>query len=165
MLNMSISMAKSNFFDRSAVITRMKKATMRNLSKFGAYVRTRARTSLRYRDKPSMPGQPPHAHKTMRRTKTSKKGKVSTQSVSPLRDFLFFAADQSRTSVVIGPARLSGRLGDAPSALEYGGSSVVRAPGGGTRTVQIAARPFMRPAFEDTKDKLPEIWRNSLQGG
>lgn len=162
-MNFTVKAAMGNFFDRSAVIKRTDAAIRKNLSKYGAFVRTRARSSLRYRDKTSTPGAPPSLHKTMFRMKTSKKGVTKKQSVSPLREFLFFAYDDSRKSVVIGPSKLSGKIGSAPQALEYGGVSIVRAPGGGTRTVQIRARPFMRPAAEATNRELPSIWQNSIK--
>lgn len=162
-MKFTMSMAKGNFFDRARVIQAMDRAARRNLSKFGAFVRTRARTSLRYRNKPSSAGSPPHVHKTLTRTKTSKKGKVSKQSVSPLRDFLFFAYDGSRKSVVIGPVKLNDRQGSVPEVLEHGGSSVIRDSLGRQRSVVIAARPFMRPALDATRKELPSIWRDSIQ--
>lgn len=54
--------AKGNFFDRKAVLAAVDKATLRVLSKFGAFVRRRAKSSIRKRKKASPPGQPPSSH-------------------------------------------------------------------------------------------------------
>ncbi len=164
MPQLSVQAMKSNFFDRDKVTRAMSNAAKRNLSKFGAYVRTDAQRSLRYRDKPSGPGEPPSAHKTMSRTKTNKKGVTKTQSVSPLREFIFFAYDETRKSVVIGPAKLNAKFGNAPHALEYGGESIVRS-GSGVQSVFIRPRPFMRPALGRTATKLKSIWENSIKKG
>lgn len=163
MLGMSFQAAKRSFFDRDKVIKAMDRKTRAVLFRFGAYTRTRARTSLKYRDGPSVPGRVPHIHKSMRRAKTSKKtGETKIQLVSPLREFTFFAYDDSAKSVVIGPARLGDKIGDGSAlpALEYGGASEVRdSKTGGTRQVQIQARPWIGPAFEaEKKASLPKLW-------
>jgi hypothetical protein len=127
----SVESFKGAFFDREAVIKLMDKATHKALSKFGAYVRQRARTSLRYRDATSPPGHPPSAHKTMTRVKTNKKGVTSKQAASPLRDFTFFAYDRAAKVVYIGPAKtnqqnargLNGQT--VPEVIEYGGSETI----------------------------------------
>lgn len=163
MLNFSVKVAKSNFFDRAAVQSRADAATLKNLSRWGAYTRTNAQRLLRYRERPSEPGKPPSLHRTMARRRTNRRtGKVTVQGVSPLREFLFFAHDAGTKSVVAGPARLSGKLGDAPAALEHGGESEVRA-GAGTRRVTIRPRPFMAPAEARTRSEIPGIWRDSIK--
>lgn len=163
--------AKDNFFyDKGGALRlAIDAAAAKGLSRWGAYVRTDARTSLRYRDRPSEPGQPPSAHKTMQRAKTSKKGVTRVQGVSPLREFLFFAYDAPAKSVVVGPVLLSGKLGNAPQTLEYGGQSTVRStvwenhkPVVSARTVNIPARPFMRPAAARTNKRLGEIFAGSV---
>lgn len=162
MLGMSFEAATRNFFDREKVLKAMDRKTRQVLSRFGAFTRQRARTSLRYAKSPSSPGRPPHIHKSLRRTKTNKKGEQKVQMVSPLRDFTFFAYDDSQKAVVIGPAKLGDKIGDGAAlpALEYGGRSEVRdAKTGGTREVTIQARPWMGPAFEaEKKASLPKLW-------
>lgn len=157
MLNFKVNLAKQFFFDRAAVKNAVDKATLRNHSKFGAFTRRNARDLLKYRKSPSRPGQPPTVHRTMSR-KTSK-GKV--QSVSPLKEFIFFALDTGSRSVVIGPARLN-KPGDAPHALEYGGASTVSV-NGKTVSINVRARPYMRPSFLKAVRDLPDIWKNSIQ--
>jgi len=58
------------------------------LSKFWAFVRQRARTSIRKRKGTSQPGSPPYSH------------------VGLLRKFILFAYEPARQSVVIGPVLL-----------------------------------------------------------
>jgi hypothetical protein len=165
-LGFKVDAAKGFFFDRERVMKAADAATRRNLSRFGAFVRTRARTSIKYGKKSSAPGSPPHGHRTLSRTKTNRAGQVKKQSVSPLREFLFFVFDPSARSVVIGPARLNGVLGDAPHALEHGGESAVATGrrGAPTRRVVVRARPFMRPAFAAELPGLDKLWKDSVRG-
>lgn len=133
------------FFDQRAVRRRLDKATRRVLSRFGAFVRRTARSSIRKRKRASRPGQPPSSHTGL------------------LKRFIFFGYDRGRDSVVIGPQRLGQRgRGQAPSLLEYGG--VARLQRGGKRQrARVASRPYMGPAFEKEKPKLPAMWRNSVR--
>ena len=140
---MSFQAMKSGFFDRERVMRSMDAATRRVFTRFGGRVRTRARRSIRKRKGISPPGQPPHSH------------------VGLLRDFIFFAYDPWQRSVVIGPVllRLSSKV---PSLLEYGGV-VVRRTKKRTRRLRYRPRPYMRPAFEQEKPRLPDLWRDSVR--
>ena len=139
---------KAMFFDRAAVTGAVDKATRKVLSKFGAFVRTGARHSLRRRKGTSDPGKPPSSH------------------VGLLKKFILFGYERQRRSVVIGPMRLNQKVGDAPEALEYGGVATVVE---GTRRkrrrrrIRIKARPFMGPAFERVQPKLPAMWADSVR--
>lgn len=56
----------------------------------------------------------------------------------------------------------------APNVLEYGGPATVMRRRRGqreSRTVKIAARPYMGPALERERSKLPLLWRNSIRRG
>ena len=104
----------------------------------------------------------------------------AAEARSPLRRFIWYAFNPSTRSVMIGPVRLTRtraqRVGNAPEALEYGGASVhagvvywTTGPRGGAHRhkgdvrVNIRPHPFMRPAFEKTRDKdLDKLWRNSI---
>ena len=139
---------KQMFFDSKAVTSAADRATRRVLSRFGAYVRTTARHSIRKRRATSRPGKPPSSHTGL------------------LRRFIYFGYDRGRKSVVIGPQRLNRKAGDAPAALEHGGVSTIveglrhRRK---KRRVRIAARPFMGPSFAKEKPKLPSMWLNSVR--
>lgn len=135
---------KRMFFDRQAVISKVDAATRRVLSKFGAFVRRSAKSSIRKRKKPAPPGQPPSSHTGL------------------LKKFIFFGYDADRRSVVIGPTRLNQKgRGEAPPLLEYGGKTTLKR-GGKKRRVTYQARPYMGPAFEKEKPQLPAMWRGSI---
>lgn len=175
MIGVSFRINKAMFFfdqagrARSAVIRRMDIATRRVLSKFGAFVRTRARGSMRRRNSYSQPGEPPHAH------------------IGHLKHFLEFGYDPNRRSVVIGPEGWPDRETDktVPELMEYGGTVHTRRmrlvrtkearrdsrgrfkafkyrqiPSG--TTVHYEPRPFMWPAYEHEEPKLEQMWRNAV---
>ena len=133
------------FFDKKAVTRRVDRTTRRVLSRFGAFVRRTARSSIRKRKRTSEPGKPPSSHTGL------------------LKKFIFFGYDPRRDSVVIGPVRLSQKgRGEAPSLLEYGGNTRVEHRGQRKRA-RVRARPFMGPAFEQEQPKLPAMWRDSIK--
>ena len=84
-----------------------------------------------------------------------------------MKRFIFFAYEPRRRSVIIGPVRLNQKIGDAPAALEHGGRSQVasgsRRRKRRVRTVTIRPRPYMGPAFEAERPKLPAMWANSVK--
>ena len=137
------------FFDRPKVFRKVDSATRRVLSRFGAFVRRTARSSIRKRKKISQLGRPPSSHTGL------------------LKRFIFFGYEPKRRSVVIGPARLKQKIGDAPESLEYGGTSTIvegfRRRRRRKRRIRITARPFMGPAFEKEKPQLPAMWRSSVK--
>jgi len=135
---------KELFFDRKAVTRKVDADTRRVLSKFGAFVRRTARSSIRKRKGASQPGSPPSSHTGL------------------LKKFIWFGYDPGSRSVVIGPARLSqnGR-GKAPSLLEYGGRTTLQRNGKRVRA-NFRGRPYMGPAFEKEQPKLPAMWAGSI---
>ena len=148
MFGMEMKDMKAGFFDRAPIIQAVDKATRQVLSKFGAFVRTAARSSIRKRKRISDPNQPPSSHMGL------------------LKQFIYFAYEPGSQNVVIGPVRLGSKSGEAPASLEYGGPNTVTTVRRGKKTtnrVQIAARPFMHPAFEQEKAKLPALWANSVR--
>ncbi len=148
MFGLKLNEAKSMFFDSRKVLSSTDKTKRRILSKFGAYVRRTARSSIRKRKKVSPPGKPP------------------TNRTGFLKRFIYFGYDTAHQSVVIGPVRLNSKVGDAPQALELGGKSTVVSGLKKKRkkkTISIAARPFIRPAMEKELPKLPQMWRGSIK--
>jgi hypothetical protein len=183
----TVSLAiKEYFFDRAAVQNAVARGNLRALSKAGAYVRTRARTSLRRRKKPAAPGQPPSVH--------------SRDSFATLKNILF-GLEPQRQAVLIGPVGLGGASrnsavvpdGTVPNVLEFGGQVSVleeqlsyydhgqkvtrwrqtnpqgRQVRGRTlphrrRRVRVASRPFMGPALEAETQHIPDAWAGSVKG-
>lgn len=102
MIGMTIDQAKGAFFDTEAVTKQMDRQTRKGLSRFGAFVRRRARSSIRKRKRGSAPGEPP------------------TSRTGHLRRHIYFAYDEREASVVVGAAQFAGGS-DAPEVLEVGG--------------------------------------------
>jgi hypothetical protein len=165
------------FFDSPRVLAGVDRARRRVLSRFGAFLRTAARSSIRKRKGASAPGKPPSSHTGI------------------LRRFLFFAWDPFARSVVVGPAAVNQVFfggdgkplagGTVPEVLERGGSIHVlewlrRGQWSRVdlrrrrriasenyptrlRRVSIAARPYMGPALEQERPRLAELWRDSVK--
>lgn len=148
MIGFKLEAAKANFLDRKKVTDAVGKAERRNLSKFGAFVRQRVRTSIRKSKGTSSPGGPPHAHLS---------GPFS------LRGSILFAWDGGNRSVVIGPTLFSGSdPNNTPPALLERGGDVVRKKGNKFSRLHYRPRPFMGPAFKKEKANLPAIWNDSV---
>lgn len=165
---------KELFFDKQIVRDRMSKANRRALSKAGAFIRRRARSSLRRLKKPSAPGQPPSVH--------------TSDRVATLKNILF-AYEPESDSLVVGPVKLNQKsflgpiLGSStvPQVHEFGSTIKVRETKVGNRwrmgakrgkpnqpvrvrSAQYPARPFMGPALEAEKDHIPDAWSGSVGG-
>ncbi len=143
MIAVTIDQAKGMFFDRKAVTSAVDRAERRVLSRFGAFVRRGARSSIRKRKRASEPGMPPSSHTGL------------------LKRNIFFLYEPQQSGVVIGPTLL-GKGTDAPRLLEHGGSATRRKRKRRVR-VTYQPRPFMGPAFEQEKPKLPKMWRDSVR--
>ena len=145
MFDLRLKEAKAGFFDRQLVMAATSRAERQVLSRFGAFVRQRARTSIRSRRAISAPGLPPSSH------------------VGLLKQFILFAYDPAHASVVIGPVRLNAKTsGDAPRLLEYGGSAL-RTRQGKLVRCQYRPRPFMAPSLAAEIGRLPPLWRDSIR--
>lgn len=142
MITMTMPQFKAGFFDRAKVINAVSKAERKVLSKTGAFVRQRARTSIRKRKGISKPGSPPFSH------------------VGLLRRGILFAWDDASRTVVIGPALLR-PTSRVPHVLEYGGTSLIESFGK-RKPAKVRARPFMGPALQAELSQMPEAWRNSV---
>lgn len=177
-ISFTVNEFKGLFFDSKAVTSRLDRGNRKALSKFGAFTRRRAKSSIRTRKNAvSKPGNPPY----------SKTGK--------LKKLTFFAYDPQAQSVVIGPARIpSPQQPNVPETLEYGGTQRLRllrivegqidgekrdtrgrflkkgsvkyrmSKSGKPVRVQYKARPWMGPAFEAEKAaSLPDLWKDSVK--
>lgn len=179
----SLESTKNWFFDSPKVLAAVEKAERGVLSRQGAFIRRRAKSSIRKRKAASQPGNPPSSHTGL------------------LRDYIFFAFDPVTRSVVIGPTKTNqvsftqdkaghwrSTTGTGAAALEYGGSitrlEVLRKWAGGEeewvradlrsarriqylkkrmRTIHMAARPYMRPAESAERSKFAPMFRNTVR--
>lgn len=158
MIGFGVDQAKTLFFDSKAVLSQTTKKERAALSKSGADVRKAAQKSILMGEGASPAGHPPHGHATGIRVRVSKKtGKKKIQKVSPLREHIYFVYEPATRSVIVGPVKLSGKLGDAPHALEFGGQSVINVFGK-PKSVTISPHPFMGPALESQSPKAAGYW-------
>jgi hypothetical protein len=137
MVAVKFNVGKIVFFDR-AVAKSISPRTRRALSKFGAFTRTRARSSIRNGRKTSRPGRPP------------------TNRTGTLRRGIMFGLDTQRETVVIGPKLFAGKKRGILEGLETGGTTP-RADG--TRQ-RVDARPFMLPAYKAELPNAPKLWKS-----
>lgn len=180
-----IARAKDWFFDRKAVLDRVGRARVKSLSRFGAFVRTRARSLIRTRKRVSRPGEPPSSH------------------TGVLKRFIYFVYDPVRKTVVVGPAKTNQLFhrggtpgavpgaqfegltrGPIPGVLERGGvAGKVEVFKAGrwqradlrsrrrlaglplrTRWYKVAARPYMVPALLSVRRQFVRQFRGSMGG-
>ncbi len=140
---------KNNFFDRVKVIDYFGaagKKSLAALSRFGAYLRRVARNSLkRIADprKSADAGRPPYIH-TDDETITLKN--------------IQFAYDFSSQSMLVGSVLTNSSKArgsqTVPNLLEAGGTT----KDANGRPITIAPHPWMGPALERSRSKLPEQW-------
>jgi hypothetical protein len=121
-------------FDGKKVMNVTKRANITNLGHAGAAIRLTARRSIRKSKKASAPGKPPH----------TRKGRI--------RNAIKYAVTPGKQSVVIGPDYEV--AADSGSAHEFGGRY---------RRETYDKRPFMGPALEKNKDRLPPMWGGSVK--
>ena len=120
--------------DVKKVLRKVQQANIVSLGHAGATVRLTARRSIRRRKKAAPPGRPPHTRRGL------------------LRQAIRYAVEKEQQRVVIGPEHAI--AGTSGAAHEFGGVY----KGG-----RYAPRPFMRPAMEKIKDRLPRKWANSVR--
>jgi len=140
---LNFKVAAKSFFTSKEVISALDKATRKVLSKFGAFVMTTARQSIRKRGPQdvSPPYHPPFSH-----TGVLKRG-------------ILFGYDILRHSVVIGPILAETKRTGTPPRLEYGGTAM----GEGWRPSTYRPRPYMNPALDKNLPVLPAMWHNSIK--
>lgn len=156
----------------------VKKSNKRFLMQAGGYVRTTIRRSMRFRKKASPAGTPPSAHRA-----------DAQHPHGPLlREFVRFAYDPLRESVVVGPEKLRGTQSTTPSKQEYGYTAriktfpkkrggriatpaqreaflrkvrqgeIVRRSAPVERTISVPARPSARPGLAVNLPKFPTLY-------
>lgn len=147
MIDIRLDEAKSKFIDIRKLQDAADRAELQALSKFGAFVRRRAMSSIRTRKAVSKPGFPPSSHTGI------------------LKRFIYFFVERDLKNVVIGPIKLGRGADDAPRLLEYGGSALLRRRDRKQQAKKgnYRQRPFMAPAFAIEIAKAPELLRDSIK--
>jgi len=163
MIGLKFNKAKSMFFDRAKVTSAVDSATRKVLGRFGAFVMTAARSSIK--KAPYLTRKSRGKERTDFRRKSSRPGRPPYSQTGLLKKFIFFGYDTAKRSVVIGPAALNAKNTDAPKTLEHGGATTVEV-GKRKKRVSIQARPFMGPAFKQEEPKLLQrggMWQDSVK--
>ena len=111
-----------------------RRAQIENLGHAGAAIRLVARHSIRRSPRASAPGKAPHTRR------------------GQLKRAILYAVEKARQSVVIGP--VYPLIGLSATAHEFGGRY---------RRARYPRRPFMGPALEKTRDRLPRFWAGSVR--
>lgn len=189
MMKFKINQAKAGFFDSDAVMKAVDDASRKALSKAGAFIMTDAKRSMRpAKQAPASSLKPAQQASFKRRMKLFKEGKIAQKPKRPLvaskpgepprtrvgfiKKFLYFAFDSQTKSVVVGPALLN-KTTMAQATLEEGGTAVIKSLRFVTRdgqvttettskTITIEPRPYMQPAYGRNKEKVAELFRNSI---
>lgn len=121
-------------FDTKKVKRAAKAGSIKSLGHAGAAIRLVARRSIKKAKNPSAAGTPPH----------TRKGRV--------KNAIKYAVSPDKQSVVIGPD--VNVAGTSAKAHEFGGRY---------RNEQYDRRPFMGPALQKTKERLPAMWAGSVR--
>ena len=129
-----IDMRARTKFYRNRVLRKARTGSIRSLGHAGAAIRLAARRSIRTRLGPSAPGAPVH----------SRRGQM--------RRAILYAVERRRQRVLIGPTYEI--VGPSAAAHEFGGRY---------RGDDYPARPFMGPALEKIRPRLPKFWAASIR--
>lgn len=176
-----------DFFDKKKVMDAMSNGQRKVLSKFGAFVRTRSRTSIRpakvMNRKEVREAKKRGVKKTPRKIYVaSKPGEPPRSRRGDVRKLISAAWDASEKDVFIGPTPVYGVESGTPGRLERGGAAVVKRRGPkGKRVsfyvgdppkkislpvgaiVKTKPRPFMRPAFDkEVASHMPSMFKDSM---
>jgi len=141
---------QTKFFD-NRVLRAADKAQRRQFFKFGGFVRTTSKCSIRKRKRKSRPGQAP------------------TSRTGLLKRFIFFEVNEIEKSVTIGPvllARASPRVrtsGTIPRLIEEGGTGRILNKGRKAEMARWKARPYMGPAFRKGLDAVPGVFEDTIR--
>ena len=123
-----------SFFDAKTVQRKANDGSIRALGHAAAAIRLTARRSIRRSPTYSDPGTPPHTRRGL------------------LREGILYAVEKDAARAVIGPT--FEMVGTSGSAHEFGGRY---------RGDNYPARPFMGPALEAIRPRLPSFWAASVR--
>lgn len=129
-----LSAKAHSFFDVNTVQRRARDGSVKALGHAAALIRLTARHSIRRSESASTPGTPPHTRR------------------GQLRNAVIYAVEREMERAVIGPTYE--RVGTSGSAHEFGGRY---------RKENYPARPYMGPALEAVRPRLPSFWAGSVR--
>jgi len=121
-------------FDGKKIRKAAQAGSIKSLGHAGAAIRLTARRSIKRSATESQPGDAPHTRR------------------GQLKRAIVFAVEGNKQSAVIGPD--AAMVGPAGSAHEHGGHF---------RGQRYPKRPFMGPALEKIKPRLPKHWKDSVR--
>lgn len=148
---------KQLFFDAPAVVNLMTEKTRKAFVRFGGFVRTVSKRSMRKHKPIIAVGDKWIIAGTNTEAKTSSPGSPPFSREGGLRNRIFFGLEKVRKSVVIGPTPYKA---NAAEVLEYGGRTQIYDHAiKQKRNISVAPRPFMAPAFDEGQKKLPEFYK------
>lgn len=163
---MPLTVKALTYFNRNIVKTKWRKLNETPIKRAGLLVRTIARRSIRTRksDKPSPAGEPPR----------------SRAPGKPLK-LIYSVPNSFATQAIVGPLGFNKDRVPTPSVHEFGERAIRtifvrednqrRSTKGRFRkkrrlpvrkTVKYQKRPFMAPALEKARPRLPALWKDSL---
>ena len=116
------------------VKAKSQQGNFKSLGHAAASIRLIARRSIRRRQTAAMPGTPPNTRR------------------GQLKRSIMYSLDKQRGVALIGPD--FDVVGAAGKAHEFGGNF---------RRERYPKRPFMGPALEKVKDRLPSMWAGSIR--
>jgi phage gpG-like protein len=116
------------------VKAKSQQGNFKSLGHAAASIRLIARRSIRRRQTAAMPGTPPNTRR------------------GQLKRSIMYSLDKQRGVALIGPD--FDVVGTAGKAHEFGGNF---------RRERYPKRPFMGPALEKVKDRLPSMWAGSIR--
>jgi hypothetical protein len=180
--------------DSAKVTKKAKAASITSLGRAGAYIRGIARKSIKVSPKPSAPGKPPHSRKGKLKDAILFSVEKEKQAVviGPAATEMGSVGHTHEFGGVEIPKKRKGRKpnwkfevgGHGPIDTKDGKPVVVKlktekqvaraqevaqtvpaslpAPRSARR---YPARPFMGPALEISKARLPKLWANAVKGG
>jgi hypothetical protein len=176
MLTLSV---KRSFFDRPEIIAKIGQRVAKGLNRAGGAVKVTAQRSLRKRKKASSPGMPPTRRTEMGRGLSAIlygfDGRDSVV-IGPVKINGSSGLDPTTTipglhergeSASIREFRVVSLRGQPPAWRRATRRRVRLRPGERLeqrrRSVKYPARPFMQPALEKIKPRLPKLFANSIK--
>lgn len=156
------TVGKATGFDSKKILKAVRRAERKRLNKLGAFIRRRARSSMR-----KAPLIDPKTGKKSRKKDiervpaTAEPGKPPYWHHGGLRKMIFFAYDSETHSLVVGPVPY--RAGVAPNLLEKGGRGAVRFKDGERKPAKWRGNPFMAPAGKKEAGRIKELLRGMVR--